>query len=51
MGQYQVIIADGHHRYKTALALQKENPDLETARYRMLTFVIAVGLASTRNWT
>ena len=33
------IIADGHHRYKTALALQKENPDLETARYRMLTFV------------
>lgn len=33
------IIADGHHRYKTALALQKENPDLEAARYRMLTFV------------
>ncbi len=34
-----VIIADGHHRYKTALALQKENPDLKTAKYRMLTFV------------
>ncbi|MGA1821586.1 MAG: DUF1015 domain-containing protein [Thermoplasmatota archaeon] len=34
-----VIIADGHHRYKTALALRKENPDLDTARYRMLTFV------------
>ncbi|MHA2161089.1 MAG: DUF1015 domain-containing protein [Candidatus Thorarchaeota archaeon] len=34
-----VIIADGHHRYKTALALSKENPDLEAARYRMLTFV------------
>ncbi|MEA3558586.1 MAG: DUF1015 domain-containing protein [Candidatus Thermoplasmatota archaeon] len=33
------IIADGHHRYKTALALQKENPDLDTARFRMLTFV------------
>ncbi|MHA2140546.1 MAG: DUF1015 domain-containing protein [Candidatus Thorarchaeota archaeon] len=34
-----VIIADGHHRYKTALALSKEHPDLETAKYRMLTFV------------
>jgi uncharacterized protein (DUF1015 family) len=34
-----VIIADGHHRYKTALALSKENPDLQTAKYRMLTFV------------
>ena len=34
-----VIIADGHHRYKTALALSKENPDLESAKYRMLTFV------------
>ncbi len=34
-----VIIADGHHRYKTALALSKENPNLETAKHRMLTFV------------
>jgi uncharacterized protein (DUF1015 family) len=34
-----VIIADGHHRYKTALALQKENPTLPSTRYRMLTFV------------
>lgn len=34
-----VIIADGHHRYKTALALSKENPDLKSAKYRMLTFV------------
>ncbi|TFG34163.1 DUF1015 domain-containing protein [Candidatus Thorarchaeota archaeon] len=34
-----VIIADGHHRYKTALALSSENPDLATAKYRMLTFV------------
>jgi uncharacterized protein (DUF1015 family) len=39
MADKYVIIADGHHRYKTALALQKENPDLETAKYRMLTFV------------
>jgi len=34
-----IIIADGHHRYKTALALAKENPELESAKYRMLTFV------------
>jgi uncharacterized protein (DUF1015 family) len=34
-----VIIADGHHRYKTALALSKENPELASAKYRMLTFV------------
>jgi uncharacterized protein (DUF1015 family) len=34
-----VIIADGHHRYKTALALSKENPKLESAKYRMLAFV------------
>ncbi|MBN1539415.1 MAG: DUF1015 domain-containing protein [Candidatus Thermoplasmatota archaeon] len=34
-----VIIADGHHRYKTALALQKEHPELDTARYMMMTFV------------
>ncbi len=34
-----VIIADGHHRYKTALALKKERPDLKSARYRMMTFV------------
>jgi len=34
-----VIIADGHHRYKTALALSKENPELNSARFRMLTFV------------
>lgn len=34
-----IIIADGHHRYKTALALSKEHPELESARFRMLTFV------------
>jgi uncharacterized protein (DUF1015 family) len=34
-----VIIADGHHRYKTALQLSKDNPDLDSAKYRMLTFV------------
>lgn len=34
-----IIIADGHHRYKTALQLSRDNPDLESAKYRMLTFV------------
>ncbi|MFW9799572.1 MAG: DUF1015 family protein, partial [Candidatus Thorarchaeota archaeon] len=39
MDEKYIIIADGHHRYKTALALSRENPDLESAKYRMLTFV------------
>lgn len=39
MATKYVIIADGHHRYKTALKLSSENPDLESAKYRMLTFV------------
>jgi uncharacterized protein (DUF1015 family) len=39
MADKYIIIADGHHRYKTALALSKENPTLESAKYRMLTFV------------
>ncbi len=39
MDEKYVIIADGHHRYKTALALSKEHPKLESAKYRMLTFV------------
>ncbi len=34
-----VIIADGHHRYKTALQYSKENPDVESAKYRMMAFV------------
>jgi uncharacterized protein (DUF1015 family) len=39
MADKYVIIADGHHRYKTALQLSSENPDLQSAKYRMLTFV------------
>ena len=39
MASKYVIIADGHHRYKTALQLSRENPELESAKYRMLTFV------------
>jgi len=39
-----IIIADGHHRYKTALKLHQdhngpEDPVRETSKYRMLTFV------------
>lgn len=34
-----VIIADGHHRYKTALALNRERPDLPGSGYQMVTFV------------
>ena len=39
MADKYIIIADGHHRYKTALALSKEHPELDSAKYRMLTFV------------
>lgn len=39
MANKYIIIADGHHRYKTALQLSRDNPDLESAKYRMLTFV------------
>ena len=39
MKERYAIIADGHHRYKTALAYKEESPGLESARYRMLTFV------------
>jgi uncharacterized protein (DUF1015 family) len=39
-----VIIADGHHRYKTALKLHEEHgspsdPVSESSKYRMMTFV------------
>ena len=39
MARKYAIIADGHHRYKTALAYGREMPGMESARYRMLTFV------------
>jgi uncharacterized protein (DUF1015 family) len=34
-----IIIADGHHRYKTALQYSQEHPDSDSAQYRMLAFV------------
>jgi uncharacterized protein (DUF1015 family) len=39
MKNYRVIIADGHHRYKTSLEFRKLHPDNEKAGYRMVTFV------------
>jgi uncharacterized protein (DUF1015 family) len=35
----KLLIADGHHRYETALAFRDENPGLEDARRVMMTFV------------
>ena len=35
----KLLIADGHHRYETALAYARENPDLAGADKVMMTFV------------
>ncbi len=35
----KLLIADGHHRYETALAFRNEHPELEDARSVMMTFV------------
>jgi uncharacterized protein (DUF1015 family) len=39
MADKKLLIADGHHRYETALAFRNENPNLEGARNVMMTFV------------
>jgi uncharacterized protein (DUF1015 family) len=39
MDKKYIIIADGHHRYKTALRYSKENPNQISAQFRMLAFV------------
>jgi uncharacterized protein (DUF1015 family) len=39
MADKKLLIADGHHRYETALAFQKENPGLAGADRVMMTFV------------
>ena len=39
MADKKLLIADGHHRYETALAFRDENPDLEAAGRVMMTFV------------
>ncbi len=39
MNDKYIIIADGHHRYKTALKYSREDPESESAQYRMIAFV------------
>ena len=39
MADRKLLIADGHHRYETALAFRNENPDLDGAKRVMMTFV------------
>ena len=39
MGPKKLLIADGHHRYETALAFRNENPSLAGAAKVMMTFV------------
>jgi len=39
MGEKKLLIADGHHRYETALAFRDENPCLPGADRVMMTFV------------
>jgi len=39
MEDKKLLIADGHHRYETALAFRRENPDFEPAQRVMMTFV------------
>ncbi|HEX5226866.1 MAG TPA: DUF1015 domain-containing protein [Bryobacteraceae bacterium] len=39
MADKKLLIADGHHRYETALAFRNENPGLKGADKVMMTFV------------
>jgi uncharacterized protein (DUF1015 family) len=39
MAAKKLLIADGHHRYETALAYRNENPGDAAAEYVMMTFV------------
>jgi uncharacterized protein (DUF1015 family) len=39
MADKKLLIADGHHRYETALAFRNENPHLDGADRVMMTFV------------
>jgi uncharacterized protein (DUF1015 family) len=39
MADKKLLIADGHHRYETALAFRNEHPELQDARRVMMTFV------------
>ncbi|MBK9169776.1 MAG: DUF1015 domain-containing protein [Bryobacterales bacterium] len=39
MADKKLLIADGHHRYETAVAFRDENPGSDAARRVMMTFV------------
>ena len=39
MAPMKLLIADGHHRYETALAYREEHPGDPAARHAMMTFV------------
>ena len=39
MADKKLLIADGHHRYETALQFSKDHPELEDAKWVMMTFV------------
>jgi len=39
MSDKKLLIADGHHRYETALAYRNENPGMPAAEYVMMTLV------------
>jgi uncharacterized protein (DUF1015 family) len=39
MADKKLIIADGHHRYETALNYRNDHPELEDAKWVMMTFV------------
>ncbi len=39
MDDKKLLIADGHHRYETAMAFQREHPDLPGASRMMMAFV------------
>jgi uncharacterized protein (DUF1015 family) len=39
MADKKLLIADGHHRYETALGYRNDHPDVPAAEYVMMTFV------------
>lgn len=41
LSQQKMLIADGHHRYETALAYSQENPGIEKKGYVLATLVAA----------
>lgn len=39
MADRKLLIADGHHRYETALQFRNDHPELEDSKWVMMTFV------------